>query len=182
MEGGAASTASVSVPKDSLDLAVKNVRDTTLVQKDIHLLLMIFTQWNGSPFFSYNFLSINKFKSLNNTTTFSYYSFLVKYGQSCIKIREKRIWFISYLQSNFIIFTTRQIFTYLLHYVNDYVFFLIVTDEFSPFTAMCDPACENNGTCMSPEVCICPDGFSGKRCERGKDGASNQCMLCVCFF
>lgn len=68
MEGGAASTASVSVPKDSLDLAVKNVRDTTLVQKDIHLLLMIFTQWNGSPFFSYNFLSINKFKSLNNTT------------------------------------------------------------------------------------------------------------------
>lgn len=35
---------------------------------------------------------------------------------------------------------------------------------------------------MSPEVCICPDGFSGKRCERGKDGASNQCMLCVCFF
>lgn len=34
--------------------------------------------------------------------------------------------------------------------------------------AMCDPGCENNGTCMSPEVCICPDGFSGKRCERGK--------------
>lgn len=99
MEGGAASTASVSVPKDSLDLAVKNVRDTTLVQKDIHLLLMIFTQWNGSLFFSYNFLSINKFKSLNNTTTFSYYSFLVKYGKSCNKTREKRIWFISYIST-----------------------------------------------------------------------------------
>lgn len=75
-----------------------------------------------------------------------------------------------------------DIYLFVTLYVNDYIFFLIVTDEFSPFTAMCDPACENNGTCMSPEVCICPDGFSGKRCERGKDGASNQCMLCVCFF
>lgn len=51
------------------------------------------------PFFSYNFLSINKFKSLNNTTTFSYYSFLVKYGKSCNKTREKRIWFISYIST-----------------------------------------------------------------------------------
>ncbi|VDI75126.1 Hypothetical predicted protein, partial [Mytilus galloprovincialis] len=40
-------------------------------------------------------------------------------------------------------------------------------DAFVPSTrSLCDPSCENNGTCMSPEVCICPDGFSGKRCER----------------
>lgn len=42
MEGGAASTASVSVRRDSSDLAVKNVRDTTLVQKDIHFLFICY--------------------------------------------------------------------------------------------------------------------------------------------
>lgn len=121
MEGGAASTASVSVRRDSSDLAVKNVRDTTLMTKRhsffIHLLLMIFTQCNSSPFFSYNFLSINKFKSLNNTTTFSYFAFPVKYGQSCIKTREKRIWFISYLQRNLRLFSDSYwwIFTFHSH-------------------------------------------------------------------
>lgn len=38
---------------------------------------------------------------------------------------------------------------------------------------MCDFVCENNGICMLLEVCICFDGFFGKRCERGKDGVSN---------
>ncbi|CAI9737408.1 wnt inhibitory factor 1-like isoform X2 [Octopus vulgaris] len=32
--------------------------------------------------------------------------------------------------------------------------------------AMCYPKCENNGTCISPEKCACPEGYYGKHCEK----------------
>ncbi|XP_041350202.1 wnt inhibitory factor 1-like isoform X2 [Gigantopelta aegis] len=32
--------------------------------------------------------------------------------------------------------------------------------------AMCNPSCQNNGTCVSPEVCACPPGYLGKHCEK----------------
>lgn len=34
--------------------------------------------------------------------------------------------------------------------------------------AMCDGLCQNGGTCVSPNNCICQQGFTGKRCETGK--------------
>uniref|UniRef100_A0A4W5MX20 Neural EGFL like 2 n=1 Tax=Hucho hucho TaxID=62062 RepID=A0A4W5MX20_9TELE len=34
--------------------------------------------------------------------------------------------------------------------------------------AMCDGLCQNGGTCISPNNCICQQGFTGKRCETGK--------------
>lgn len=32
--------------------------------------------------------------------------------------------------------------------------------------ALCYPKCENNGTCISPEKCACPEGYYGKHCEK----------------
>ena len=34
-------------------------------------------------------------------------------------------------------------------------------------TATCDPPCENEGTCLTPNHCNCLQGFSGDHCERG---------------
>ncbi|XP_056454719.1 protein kinase C-binding protein NELL2-like [Gadus chalcogrammus] len=34
--------------------------------------------------------------------------------------------------------------------------------------AMCDGLCQNGGTCVSPNNCICQQGFTGRRCETGK--------------
>ncbi|ROT71044.1 putative fibrillin-1 [Penaeus vannamei] len=36
----------------------------------------------------------------------------------------------------------------------------------------CDPGCENNGTCVGENVCVCPEGFRGKTCEVGKCDAA----------
>ena len=33
-------------------------------------------------------------------------------------------------------------------------------------TAICDPSCENNGSCLAPNHCSCQQGYSGDRCER----------------
>ena len=35
-------------------------------------------------------------------------------------------------------------------------------------SALCHPACLNNGTCTSPGVCECEDGWEGDYCEQGK--------------
>ena len=32
---------------------------------------------------------------------------------------------------------------------------------------ICDPACENGGTCTAPDTCECLAGYSGDRCENG---------------
>ena len=33
--------------------------------------------------------------------------------------------------------------------------------------AICDPVCENGGTCTLPNICECLNGYSGERCEIG---------------
>ncbi|XP_071952868.1 thrombomodulin-like [Antedon mediterranea] len=33
---------------------------------------------------------------------------------------------------------------------------------------ICDPPCENNGNCVGPNNCECPDTYEGYRCEIGK--------------
>ncbi|CAL8277731.1 unnamed protein product, partial [Gadus morhua 'NCC'] len=52
-------------------------------------------------------------------------------------------------------------------------------------TAMCDGLCQNGGSCMSPALCVCPQGYTGKRCETDIDECEtgrNSCakdMTCV---
>ncbi|PVD24726.1 hypothetical protein C0Q70_15211 [Pomacea canaliculata] len=36
--------------------------------------------------------------------------------------------------------------------------------------ALCNPVCQNNGTCISPEICACPSGYHGKLCEKAACG------------
>lgn len=36
------------------------------------------------------------------------------------------------------------------------------------FLAVCSPPCKNGGHCMRNNVCACPDGYIGRRCEKGK--------------
>ena len=33
--------------------------------------------------------------------------------------------------------------------------------------AICDPVCENGGTCIAPNTCECVDGYSGEQCQAG---------------
>ena len=35
------------------------------------------------------------------------------------------------------------------------------------FLAICDPVCENGGTCTEPNTCECVDGYSGTQCQTG---------------
>ena len=35
-------------------------------------------------------------------------------------------------------------------------------------TAVCSPPCKNGGQCMRNGVCSCPDGYTGKRCQRSE--------------
>ena len=42
-------------------------------------------------------------------------------------------------------------YTYILHYT----------------LAICDPVCENGGTCTAPDTCVCPPEYSGEQCQRG---------------
>lgn len=35
--------------------------------------------------------------------------------------------------------------------------------------ALCRPGCANGGLCVDPDVCSCPDGFTGARCQTGND-------------
>uniref|UniRef100_A0A673ZXY5 Neural EGFL like 2 n=1 Tax=Salmo trutta TaxID=8032 RepID=A0A673ZXY5_SALTR len=51
--------------------------------------------------------------------------------------------------------------------------------------AMCDGLCQNGGTCISPNNCICQQGFTGKRCETDinecKMGRNTCANDTVCF-
>ncbi len=40
-------------------------------------------------------------------------------------------------------------------------------------TAICSPACQNGGTCTSPDSCSCPDGWAGSDCSEGR---SKNCL------
>ena len=35
-------------------------------------------------------------------------------------------------------------------------------------TAICKIPCENGGTCIAPDLCKCPSGWSGPHCETGR--------------
>ena len=43
----------------------------------------------------------------------------------------------------------------------------------STLLAICDPVCENGGTCTAPDTCECTDEYSGEHCQRG--------MFCIDF-
>ncbi|UYV68300.1 WIF1 [Cordylochernes scorpioides] len=54
-------------------------------------------------------------------------------------------------------------------------------------TPLCYPQCMNNGTCVSPGVCSCQDGYQGPQCEGGicslpclNGGKCNQKDTCSC--
>ncbi|CAL8323174.1 unnamed protein product [Lota lota] len=45
-------------------------------------------------------------------------------------------------------------------------------------TAMCDGLCQNGGSCMSPDLCVCPQGYTGKMCETDIDECSDGFVEC----
>ncbi|XP_054865284.1 protein kinase C-binding protein NELL2 isoform X2 [Amphiprion ocellaris] len=44
--------------------------------------------------------------------------------------------------------------------------------------AMCDGLCQNGGTCVSPNNCVCQQGFTGKRCETDIDECVDGFVEC----
>ncbi|KAL8624291.1 hypothetical protein ACOMHN_034014 [Nucella lapillus] len=44
----------------------------------------------------------------------------------------------------------------------------------SLFAGSCNPYCANGGTCIGPDVCQCPDNFSGSRCEARRDSLTKE--------
>uniref|UniRef100_A0A3Q2VBE6 Neural EGFL like 1 n=1 Tax=Haplochromis burtoni TaxID=8153 RepID=A0A3Q2VBE6_HAPBU len=44
--------------------------------------------------------------------------------------------------------------------------------------AFCEEGCRSGGTCVSPNTCVCPSGFTGHRCETDIDECSLQTHTC----
>ncbi|XP_068596599.1 protein kinase C-binding protein NELL1-like [Brachionichthys hirsutus] len=44
--------------------------------------------------------------------------------------------------------------------------------------AFCEDGCRSGGTCVSPNTCVCPSGFTGRRCETDIDECSEGLVEC----
>uniref|UniRef100_A0A672GAN4 Neural EGFL like 1 n=1 Tax=Salarias fasciatus TaxID=181472 RepID=A0A672GAN4_SALFA len=44
--------------------------------------------------------------------------------------------------------------------------------------AFCEEGCRSGGTCVSPNTCVCPSGFTGRRCETDIDECGLQTHTC----
>uniref|UniRef100_A0A8C2W9W8 Neural EGFL like 1 n=1 Tax=Cyclopterus lumpus TaxID=8103 RepID=A0A8C2W9W8_CYCLU len=44
--------------------------------------------------------------------------------------------------------------------------------------AFCEEGCRSGGTCVSPNTCVCPSGFTGRRCETDVDECGVQTHTC----
>uniref|UniRef100_A0AAX7V2K1 Neural EGFL like 1 n=1 Tax=Astatotilapia calliptera TaxID=8154 RepID=A0AAX7V2K1_ASTCA len=44
--------------------------------------------------------------------------------------------------------------------------------------AFCEEGCRSGGTCVSPNTCVCPSGFTGHRCETDIDECSEGLIEC----
>lgn len=40
--------------------------------------------------------------------------------------------------------------------------------------AFCEEGCRYGGTCVAPNKCLCPSGFTGSHCEKGKTLLKNN--------
>lgn len=52
------------------------------------------------------------------------------------------------------------------NWMNDLADYVIL---FSTVPADCKPVCLNGGTCVKPNICVCPIGFYGSQCQIGKN-------------